>query len=44
MDYKAIAILKALGKEELREFGKFVNSPYFVGNSSAARLYGKIIA
>ncbi|MBK6504083.1 MAG: hypothetical protein IPG02_00005 [Ignavibacteria bacterium] len=43
MDYKAIAILKALGKEELREFGKFVNSPYFVGNSSAAWLYEELL-
>ena len=39
MDYKAIDILKTFGKDELAEFGKFVNSPYFNENSKVVKLF-----
>lgn len=32
-------VLRSMGKEEFREFGKFVNSPFFNSRSEAIRLY-----
>ncbi|MBN8569727.1 MAG: hypothetical protein J0M18_08850 [Ignavibacteria bacterium] len=41
-DTKVIQILRALTQEEFKNFGKFVNSPYFNSSKNAVRFYNII--